>query len=360
MLSRVLACPCSDRSAPTDYLVLCQVSHERPDLSPSFHRTFTFVGMSGRKDNARSDRTTRPGWSASYGQSERSDPTAQSSHSTSSERSARLAAGINRVSDAALAFRDSWRETQTPATTTQIMTQQHKAAQARHTRELRRYTSKLRRLKHRTQAATGMAVVTGTVALADVVTAGPEVWFWIGAPTAVISGWIARGSSERAKHLQPPEDLKILAPPPEPLPEGFVGHLESAKLNSTRVQLAQLLPEIDRLHSQAAVEIRAADAEAAPALGSLVNRLALLHQVSTGSPGTAAAATASKSSAEIRRWLADGVQMYEELLRASVELLGAPGPQQLTVNRLNSTVSELSAYSEGLRRTADAIPPSTY
>lgn len=305
----------------------CLVFHGRANLSPSIRRTFTFEGMNARKDDA------------------------------SSDRAARLAAGINRVSDAALAFRDSWRESPAPITTSQRMAKQHQAAQIRHSREVRRYTAKLKRLKRQTQGATGMAIAAGTVAIADVVAAGPEVWFWIGAPTAVISGWVARGSSEQSKRLQPPEALKSLAPPPQPLPQGTVGDRESARLNGTRVQLAQLLPEIDRLHAQAAKEIRAADAEAAPALGSLVNRLALLHQVSDSSPGTAAAATAARSSEEIRRWLAEGVEMYEDLLRASVELLGTPGPQQLTTNRLHTSVNELSAYSEGLRRTADAIPP---
>ena len=284
---------------------------------------------------------------------------ASSGRAAGSDRAARLAAKINQVSDAALAFRDSWRESPAPITTSQRMAQQHQAAKVRHSRDLRRYYSKLKRLKHRTQGATGMAIAAGTVAIADVVTAGPEVWFWIGAPTAVISGWVARSSSEQAKQLKPPEAPKSLAPPPQPLPEGVVGYRDSARLNGTRVQLAQLLPEIDRLHAQAAGEIRAADAEAAPALGALVNRLALLHQVSAGSPGTAAATTAAKSSEEIRRWLAEGVEMYDELLRASVELLGTPGPQQLTTNRLHTSVNELSAYSEGLRRTADAIPPST-
>lgn len=137
---------------------------------------------------------------------------------------------------------------------------------------------------------------------------------------------------------------------------GVTGASESAHLHRVRVQLAQLIPTIEGLHSEAAIEIRRADFEAAPALAALVDRLAVLSRVEVDMRGTAAAATAAASSEEVRQRLARGVQMYEELLNAALQMLSAPDPTSAPSHRLDVTVTELAAYTEGLRVAAASHP----
>ena len=276
---------------------------------------------------------------------------------SASDRSARFAAGISRVSAAALAFRDVWKSNPPNLTTSQQMERDHQRAQLQHQRDVQRYTSRLRKYRRRARNATGVAVVSGTVALADFITAGPEVWFWIGAPTAVLTGWAARSNSAQAKELSAPTPPRVPPPPPRPLPVGVIGHTESVRLSTARVQMAQLLPTIEAAHESAATEVRSADAEAAPALGALVERLAALNRVIQDHPGTAAARSAQTASQELRVSISAGVEMYEELLQAAVELLGAPGSHTIATNRLHISVDELAAYSEGLRRASEAVSP---
>jgi hypothetical protein len=122
--------------------------------------------------------------------------------------------------------------------------------------------------------------------------------------------------------------------------------------------MAQLLPAIEGAHDSAAAEVRDADTEAAPVLGALVDRLEALNRVIVDHPGTAAATSAARSSHELRKSVAAGVAMYEDLLQAAVELLGAPGSHHVATNRLHTSVNELASYSEGLRRAADTVPPA--
>ena len=118
-------------------------------------------------------------------------------------------------------------------------------------------------------------------------------------------------------------------PPPRPLPPGTTGAAESAHLHRVRVQLAQLIPTIEGLHADAAIEIRRADFEAAPAMAALVERLSVLYRVQIDMTGTVAATTAAASAEEVRQRLALGVRMYEELLNGAANVVGSgpdPGP----------------------------------
>jgi len=126
------------------------------------------------------------------------------------------------------------------------------------------------------------------------------------------------------------------------------------------LQLARILPTIEPLHAEAAAELRAADCEAAPAMTGLVQRIAALTDVANQMPGTPAAATATQSSKELRGYLASGVERYDDLLRAALELLSAPDPHNLIETRLHTSMQELTAYSEGLHSAARAVvdPPS--
>ncbi|MFN8124985.1 MAG: hypothetical protein U0R64_00520 [Candidatus Nanopelagicales bacterium] len=68
--------------------------------------------------------------------------------------------------------------------------------------------------------------------------------------------------------------------------------------------------------------------------------------------GTPAATTAAASAEEVRGRLALGVGMYEELLNAALQMLSAPDPTRAPSHRLEQTVLELAAYTEGLQVAA--------
>ncbi|MDA9912867.1 hypothetical protein N9D66_00230 [Candidatus Nanopelagicales bacterium] len=282
-----------------------------------------------------------------------------SSPGTGQDRAAKFAENLGRVSAAAFAFRDSFKQARAPATVSEQMALEHQAAQSRYSRAKAAHARKVRRLHSRARGMLGLAVVSGSVAAADFMVAGPEVWFWIGAPTAVLAGWTSRSDAARAKSLEPPKKPQVLPPPPPPLPEGYVGHAESVRLTNTRLQLARILPTIEPLHADAAAELRAADCEAAPAMTGLVQRIAALTEVAQQMPGTTAADTAIQSSTELRGYLASGVDRYDDLLRAALELLSAPDPNSLIETRLHTSMQELTAYSEGLHSAARAVadPP---
>ena len=65
-----------------------------------------------------------------------------------------------------------------------------------------------------------------------------------------------------------------------------------------------------------------------------------------------------KLSGGLRQRLALGVRMYEELLNAALQMLSAPDPTRAPSQRLDMTVRELAAYSEGLRVAAGTDDPT--
>lgn len=234
------------------------------------------------------------------------------------------------------------------------MALEHERQQREYQRDLKRYQGRLARLKSRAVYATTAAAAGGTVAIVDIAAGGADAWFIFGAPTAIIGAIVARTSRRKVQQLEAPMPPTAPPPPPRPLPAGVPGAAESAHLHRVRVQLAQLIPTIEGLHADAAIEIRRADFEAAPAMAALVERLAVLNRVSTDMQGTAAAMTAASSAEEIRRRLAQGVGMYEELLNAALQMLSAPDPTRAPSYRLEQTVQELSSYTEGLHVAAAA------
>lgn len=239
------------------------------------------------------------------------------------------------------------------------MALEHERQQREYTRDIKRYNGRVARLRSRAMYATTAAITGGTVAGVDFLTAnvgggGLDAWFWVGAPTAIIGAIVARGSRRKADGLSKPLPPTAPPPPPRPLPAGVTGAAESAHLHRVRVQLAQLIPTIEGLHGDAAIEIRRADFEAAPAMAALVDRLAVLYRIEADMRGTAAAMTAATSAEEIRQRLAQGVHMYEELLNAALQMLSAPDPTSAPSHRLDITVQELAAYTEGLRVAAAA------
>ncbi len=268
----------------------------------------------------------------------------------------RIASGIAEATAHAVAFRDGWRSPPQPRNPHDRMALEHERQQREYARATQRYQSRVTRLRNRAGYATATAIAAGAVAAADLVGSvgggSLDAWFWLGAPAAVIAGVTARTSRRKAEEMAQPLPPTAPPPPPRPLPTGVVGAAESAHLHRVRVQLAQLIPTIEGLHREAAVEIRRTDFEAAPALAALVERLAVLARVQGEMFGTPAAATAAASAEEIRIRLAQGVGMYEELLNAALQMLSAPDPAAAPSYRLDITVRELAAYTEGLHVAA--------
>jgi hypothetical protein len=137
-----------------------------------------------------------------------------------------------------------------------------------------------------------------------------------------------------------------------------VGAQESQRLHQVRIQLATLLPQIAAIHPGAATELRNVDLHAAPALAALVERLAILNRVESELAGTRSQETAHDSAVELRRRLEQGVEKYEELLHAALQLVSAPDPYQATAEMLDSSARELTAYAHGLQVAAPSAPPN--
>ena len=264
------------------------------------------------------------------------------------DRASRIGETLAEMSAAASAFRAGWRKGGTPTDPHERMVVAYEKQQQDHQKSVVQYQGKLKRLRNRVRYMSAAAVIGAGAALADLLVAGPEGIFFIGAPVAVLGAVSARGASKSLTALEPPETPTAPPPPPRPLPPGVVGAEESVHLHRVRLQLASLIPTIADLHEDAALELRRADFEAAPALAMLVERLNLLNQVSAEMTGTPAQRTAVNSAQQVRARLAQGVQMYDELLNAALQMLSAPDPRRAPSAALETAVQELASYTEGL------------
>lgn len=235
------------------------------------------------------------------------------------------------------------------------MALEHERQHQQYEHDVKRYRGRLARLRGRAQYMTVVAAGGAGAAVLDLTVlgaAGPEALFFVGAPAAVIGALSARRARRSAANLVEPRPPMAPPPPPQPLPPGVPGAAESGQLHRVRLQLASLMPTIADLHEDAAMELRTADYEAAPALAALVERLNLLHRVGVEMAGTPAQVTAQRSAEEVRARLAQGVAMYDELLNAALQMVSAPDPRRAPSVALETSVRELTAYAEGLRVAA--------
>jgi hypothetical protein len=240
--------------------------------------------------------------------------------------------------------------------------QAHQGAVAAYRAETRRYALRSRALQAQATGGTAVAGVAGTVGVFDIIAetvtgtgavTGPA-WVWI----TVTAGSTVVALRARAvrRRLRPPAAPAIPPPPPSPLPRDAVGAAEAARLTSLRVQLLQVAPTIDGLEPAAGAELRHADAQAAPALNALVDRLVVLDRIMrarTGVPGQDSAADAAYESAlELRDRLASGCAAYDALLAACARLMAAPEVGTSTDDILGPALDAMVAYAHGLRRSA--------
>jgi hypothetical protein len=267
-----------------------------------------------------------------------------------------LQTGIARGLDAV----DAWKQARAarPSAQARALQAEQERAVALQAYARRRYDRHAQRLQ--TQATTGTAVagVAGTVGVIDVVAEaatsqvgvyGPS-WMWISA--AVVGGVLALSARRQRRHLPAPPHVDDLPAVPIAVPPDAIGAEQAQQLVSLRLQVVQVIPAISRLHAGAADELRRADAEAAPPLHALVERLVILHRIRHDMPGTPADEAATDAAVEVRSRLITGCATYEQLLAASATMLAAPDIVRSTDEVLSPAVAALTAYTHGLQRAA--------
>ena len=273
----------------------------------------------------------------------------------------RVQAGIARGLDVVEAWRLARAQRLTPQAR-QLQAEHQRLATAAK-REVSRYRRRDRRLQTQVTAGTAVAGVAGTIGAIDVIAEattsqagvyGPS-WMWIG---AAVVGAVVAITSRRARSSLPPEPrVAVPPPPPATVPSSAIGSTEAQRLNALRLQLAQVIPTMQQLHPDAADELRRADAEAAPPLHGLVDRLAVLDRIRREMPGTQAEAAATVAAVEVRDRLAAGCGTYERLLAASATMLAAPDIARSTDEVLGPALQAMTAYTHGLQRTAESLGP---
>ena len=258
---------------------------------------------------------------------------------------------------------DAWRlaRAQRPSPQARQLQREHEKAADQARREVRRHERRERQLQARVVGGTAVAGVAGTVGVIDVIVEastsqtavyGPS-WMWLGA--AVIGAVVAVVSRRERSHLPPAPRPAIPPPAPSAVPSTAIGAEEAQRLIALRLQLAQVVPAIERLHPGAADELRRADLEAAPPLHALIDRLAILDRIRREMPRTEAEAAATIAAVDVRDRLATGCGTYERLLAASATLLAAPDISRTTDEVLGPALEAMAAYAHGLERQAERL-----
>jgi len=212
----------------------------------------------------------------------------------------------------------------------------------------------LRRIQAQVMTIGGTAVgaSAGTVGVIDVIATGPGAIGWfivsgLGAVAAVIGG-------RRWRRLAPFTALPTIPSPPVLVRRGAIGHESVARYTAVRVQTLQVIRAVEPLHREAALEIRSADAQVAPTLNSLAERLRLLDEMARQMPGSQAATQAIQAAQAVSRQLDQGSAGYDVLLAAAARLLAEPDLGRPVSEILEPASSALIAYAHGLR-TASRI-----
>jgi hypothetical protein len=267
------------------------------------------------------------------------------------ELAALIEQGLNRGLDVIDAF---WAVAGSGRGTSRALAREQRRALESQRRLARRHERLVNRRRRSMTTGAVVAGAAGSIGVLDLaVEAGgsggafgpPFVWFGIAALGGVMS-WRARGQLRSVG--APPVTIPVIAPP-APLPRSAVGAIEVERLTSVRMQILQMAVTIEPLSSDAADELRRADAEAAGPLTALADRLALLHQLQRELPNSPAADAARSSALVVKERLASGCATYEELLAASARLLAAPDAQRSTGEILEPALAAMVAYAHGLQ-----------
>lgn len=216
----------------------------------------------------------------------------------------------------------------------------------------REYVARKSRAQTLTIGGTAVGASSASVGVVELLATGTGE-FWLFALAAV--GTLAGVSGVRAwRRLVPPAPVPQIEAPPALLRRGAIGHESVTRYTAVRVQVVQVIRAIEPLHAEAAAEIRSADAEVAPTLNALADRLRVLDDMSRGVPGTAAAESARTSAVAVSEQLDRGSAGYDVLLAAAARLLAEPEISRPVHEVLTPASSALIAYAHGLR-TASQI-----
>jgi len=192
-------------------------------------------------------------------------------------------------------------------------------------------------------------VIESTTATAGVY--GPA-WMWVA--LAAGGGVVAAVARRKRAQLPPAPRVDAIPSAPAAIPAHAIGAEQAQRLTALRLQLAQVIPAIERLHPDAAADLRRADLEAAPQLHALVDRLVVLHGIRIEMAGTQAEAAATSAAVEVRERLTTGCATYERLIAASATMLAAPDIARSTDEVLAPALEGLTAYTHGLKRAANS------
>jgi uncharacterized membrane protein YdbT with pleckstrin-like domain len=267
-------------------------------------------------------------------------------------------AGISRGMDVV----DAWRQAraQRPSAQARALQAEHDRRLAEQQRALRRHQRRQRTLDNEVTGGVAVAGVAGTLGVLDIViesttaTAGVYGPAWVWVALAASGGVVAAVARRKRAQLPPAPRVDAIPSAPTAIPAHAIGAEQAQRLTSLRLQLAQVIPAIERLHPDAAADLRRADLEAAPQLHALVDRLIVLHGIRIEMAGTQAEAAATSAAVEVRERLTTGCATYERLIAASATMLAAPDIARGTDEVLAPALEGLTAYTHGLKRAANS------
>ena len=267
-------------------------------------------------------------------------------------------AGISRGMDVV----DAWRQAraQRPSAQARALQAEHDRRLAEQQRALRRHQRRQRTLDNEVTGGVAVAGVAGTLGVLDIViesttaTAGVYGPAWVWVALAAGGGVVAAVARRKRAQLPPAPRVDAIPSAPAAIPAHAIGAEQAQRLTALRLQLAQVIPAIERLHPDAAADLRRADLEAAPQLHALVDRLVVLHGIRIEMAGTQAEAAATSAAVEVRERLTTGCATYERLIAASATMLAAPDIARGTDEVLAPALEGLTAYTHGLKRAANS------
>jgi hypothetical protein len=174
----------------------------------------------------------------------------------------------------------------------------------------------------------------------------------VAAGVAAFGGYSAVRSKVAINQLRPPPDPPVIMPASVPLPPAAPGAAAAARITVARSQIMELLPTVEYLQAEAAGQVLAADAAAAPATHAVVERIRAMHRIVAEMAGSPAAQAAALSLPVLEQRLAEGAAAYHELLAAVIGLASAPDLHGSIGQSLRPAINELQAYTAGLERAA--------
>lgn len=219
-------------------------------------------------------------------------------------------------------------------------------------RRARRAYSRRRMQAHvMTIGGTALGASAATIGVIDAIASGTGwiAWFALSAIGGVAA--VIGGRSWRAQ--APFIEIPAITSPPVIVRRGAIGYDSVARYTAVRVQTVQVIKAIEPLHSEAAREIRSADAQVAPTLNALADRLRVLDEMVRQMPGSNAASTAQSAATSVSGQLDRGSAAYDVLLAAAARLLAEPDLGQPITEVLEPASSALIAYAHGLRAASN-------